>query len=316
MDELNYHHLHYFWMVAREGSIAKACARLGLSQPTISAQLKRLETALGQRVFRRAGRHLTLTDFGRRVFRYAEQIFTLGEELVDVVNGRPGAAAPRRLAVGAPPHWPQSLLSRLLAPALHTGAPLHLTCRTGALTDLLAELAVERLDLVLTDQPLPATAHVRAFTHALGECDAVVVGTAELVQRALRSFPRSLHGAAWLAPAAGTPLRTQLDAWFHARQLTPLVTAEFESADLLFDFGRRGSGLFVWPSVLDAELGRAGGLATVGRLSDLRLGHFAVTVERQPQHPGVVAVIDAAREGLFAAPAPTAAAPARTRRRA
>ena len=197
MAWLNYHHLHYFWVVAREGSIARASGQLHLAQPTISGQLHALEEALGEKLFTRVGRNLVLTEVGRVVFRYADEIFTLGRELMDTLQGHP-TGRPLRLVVGVTDVLPKLIAYRLLEPALHLATPVHIICREGKLDRLLAELVVYELDVVLSDAPSGTLNRVRAFNHLLGECGVSLFGTAQLATQYRPGFPGSLHGAPFL----------------------------------------------------------------------------------------------------------------------
>ena len=299
MDWLNYHHLLYFWMVAREGSIAKACKQLHLAQPTVSTQLKKLEKSLGTKLFDRVGRNLQLTDAGRIVYEYAEEIFSLGRELADVVKGRPAGRA-LRLTVGVPEVIPKLIVHRLLQPALKIEEPVQLVCREGKLDYLLAELASHNLDMVLSDSVTGPLTHIRAYNHALGDCAVAIFATAELARRYKRDFPASLEGAPMLLPTTNTWLRRALDQWFEDHDIRPQVVAEFEDSALLKVFGQSGLGLFPGPAAIKPEISRQYKVRELGRLEEVREQYFAISVERRLKHPAVVAISTAAREELFA----------------
>ncbi len=227
MDWLNYHHLLYFWVVAREGSISRACEQLHLTQPTISSQLRKLEESMGQKLFDRTGRSLSLTDTGQLVFRYAEEIFSLGQEMTDAVKGRP-TGRPLQLTVGAPEVIPKLIVHRLLQPALRLDEPVHLVCREGKMAQLLPQLASHDLDIILSDSPAGSLTHIRAFNHSLGTCAVSIFGTAKLARKYRPRFPSSLEGAPMLLPTSNTGSRRAFDQWSDERDLRPLVVAEFE----------------------------------------------------------------------------------------
>ncbi len=298
MDWLNYHHLYYFWLVAREGSITQAAELLRLAHPTISKQLQQLETSLDDKLFKRVGRNLALTDFGQTVFRYADEIFSIGRELQDAIRGRPGDR-PLQFVVGMPNVLPKLISHRLLEPALTLGTDVHLICREASHDELLAELAVHRLDIVLSDAPAGPTANIRAFNHLLGECGVSFFGTAELVKSHRRRFPASLDGAPLLLPTAKTALRRDLDQWFYSADSRPKIIAEFEDTALMKVFGQDGIGIFPGPSAIEDEICRQYSVRVVGRTSDVRERYYAISVERRLKHPAVVAICDAARKELF-----------------
>lgn len=298
MDWLNYHHLLYFWVVAKEGTIAQACERLQLAQPTISTQLKKLERALGEKLFRKVGRRLELTEVGHRVFRYADEIFSIGRELVDVVKGRP-TGRPMRLAAGVPDNLPKLVVYRLLKPAFHLPEKIQLVCHEGKLNQLLADLAVHRLDVVLSDVPLGPTTNVRAFSHLLGECGVTFYGTEDLVQRFKRGFPKTLNEAPLLLPSTNTAMRRSLDLWFDAQRIRPKIVAEFDDSALLKEFGHAGLGLFPTPSAIEPEVQRQYNVQIIGRIEELRERFYAISIERRLKHPAVLAISETARQDLL-----------------
>jgi LysR family transcriptional regulator, transcriptional activator of nhaA len=298
MTWLNYHHLHYFWMVAREGSIARASAQLNLAPPTISGQIHALEEALGEKLFTRVGRHLVLTEVGRVVFRYADEIFTLGRELIDTLQGQP-TGRPLRLVVGVADVLPKLIAYRLLEPALHLSTPVQIICREGKLERLLAELVVYELDVVLSDAPSGALNRVRAFNHLLGECGVSLFGTAQLATQYRPGFPASLHGAPFLLPTDNTMVRRALEQWFEATDIRPHVVGEFEDSALLTVFGQTSLGIFAAPAVIETEVQQQYGVEVIGRLDEVRERFYAIAVERKLKHPAIVALSEAARQTLF-----------------
>jgi len=298
MDWLNYHHLLYFWTVVREGSITQACEKLHLSQPTISSQLRKLERAVGGKLFSRVGRGLQITDTGRMVYRYADEIFTLGQELSDAIRGRaPGR--PTRLVVGISEVLPKLVVYRLLRPALELPEPVHLVCEEAAVNEMLPRLAAHELDLVLSDAPASTNIRVRAFNHDLGDCPVAIFGTPELAEQYGPDFPQSLAEAPLLFPTANSSVRRCLDQWFDAQDLRPKVVAEFSDSALMKSFGQEGRGLFPGPTVIQDEIQRQYNVRPLGTLDDVRERFYAITVERHLKHPAVVSIVNAARQQLF-----------------
>lgn len=298
MEWLNYHHLLYFWMVAREGSVTRASSELRLAQPTISTQIRMLEESFGEKLFARQGRNLVLTDLGREVYRYADEIFSLGRELLDVVRHR-GTGRALRLAVGIADVLPKLVVYRLLEPVRRLAQPVHIICREGKPEPLLAELAIHKLDLVLADSPVGASTSVRAFHHLLGECGVTLFAKPPLAARYRRKFPASLTGAPLLMPVEGSMLRRSLAQWFEAEGIRPNIVSEFEDGALLKAFGAAGAGIFPAAAVIEDEVRKQYGVQVVGRIEAVRERFYAVSHERRLKHPAVVAVCEAAREKLF-----------------
>lgn len=298
MEWLNYHHLLYFYTVAREGGLAPAAAKLSLSQPAISAQIRSLEGNLGEKLFVREGRRLTLTDVGRSVYRYAEEIFALGRDLVDSVRGRP-TGRPVELVVGVADVVPKAVAYRLLEPVFAMPEKIHLVCREDRPERLLTELALHQLDLVISDAPVSPWTKLRAFNHPLGASDTAVFGAPALARKFARGFPRSLEGAPFLMPAAHTALRRSLDDWFEARGIRPEVVGEFEDSALLKSFGLAGKGLFAAPVAVSAEVSRQYRVRALGKLAGLREEFFAISVQKRLQNPALLELTRVARKKLF-----------------
>lgn len=297
MDWLNYHHLLYFWTVAREGGVSKAAEKLHLRQPTVSAQIRSLERSLGQKLFAKRGRNLVLTDQGQVVFRYADEIFGLGRELTQTLRGQGPGHAPR-FAVGISDSLPKITTYRILRPALGLDPPVRLYVRIDKTDRLLAELATHGLDLVLTDAPMPPT-NVRAFNHLFGECGVTVFGIAPLAKRYRDDFPASLDGAPMVLQARNTALRQSLELWFQSAGVRPQAVGEVEDIALLQVLGQHGLGLFAAPSVVEEEVCQQYRVQIVGRLEKVRERFYGVSVERRLRHPAVVAISEAARGELF-----------------
>lgn len=296
MEWLNYHHLHYFWVVAREESITRAGERLMLAPSTISMQLSRLEESLGGKLFRRAGRNLELTELGRVVFRYADEIFALGLELLDTVKGR-SIAGPLRFEVGIVDVLPKLMARRFLEPALAHPEGLRLVCHEGKEKQLLADLAVHNLDLVLTDTPVKSGLSVKVYSHLLGECGVTFCAVESLAGSLRQGFPQSLDTARMLLPSPMSALRGSLDQWFASLGIRPDIAGEFDDHALMNAFGQAGDGVFPIPSIIEQEVCRQHDVAIVGRSDAVRERFYAISVERIIKHPAVVAIWNAARGG-------------------
>ena len=299
MDWLNYHHLLYFWMVAREGSIARASGELRLAPQTVSGQIHRLEDALGEKLLARRGRHLALTEAGRIAFGYAEEIFSLGREFVDTLKGR-RKGRPLRLVVGIADVLPKLVVRRLLEPAFALRHPVRVICREDkSVEEFVAELAAHKLDVVLADAPMSPGMPVRAFTHLLGECGTTFFAAARLAAACRRGFPRSLGAAPCLLPGANSTLRRGLDQWLSSRDLRPTIVGEFDDSALMNVFGQDGAGVFAAPTVIESEIRRRHRVQVVGRVGAIRNRFYAISVERKLTHPAVIAIRESARKDLF-----------------
>jgi len=299
MEWINYHHLLYFWTVAREGGLVQAGKVLRLSHPTLSAQIHTLEDQLGEKLFVKVGRKLALTEQGRVAFRYADEIFTLGREMVDTVKGR-SVGQSLRLDIGVVDVVPKFVVRSLLQPALELPEPVRLVCYEKSYEALLGDLALHTLDIVISDAPVPAGSSVRAFNHFLGETGVAIFGTKQLISKYKRDFPKSLDGAPFLLPLETLHLRRSLNLWFDRHGIKPRVVAEFEDSALLKAFGADGIGLFPAPSVVEKEVMTQYGVQALGLAEDVKERFYAISVERRLKHPAVVAISNAARHELFA----------------
>jgi LysR family transcriptional activator of nhaA len=298
VDWLNYHHLLYFWVVAKEGSISRACERLRLAQPTISGQLRSLEDSLGEKLFAKSGRGLILTQTGRTVFQYAEEIFGLGQELQDVLKGRP-QGRPLRLLAGVSDMLPKWIAYRLLQPALLLPDPVQLTCLEDAPERLLADLIDHRLDVVLSDAPITAVTRVKAFNHLLGTCGVTLFAAPALAAKFRKGFPASLDGAPFLLPTRDSSLRRSLDRWMDANRIRPKIAGEFKDSALMKVFGQAGTGVFASPSIIEKEIRSHFQTSIIGRVDAITECFYAISMERKVRHPAVAAICDAARNTLF-----------------
>lgn len=297
MTMINYKHLHYFWMVAREGSIARACERLHLTPQTVSGQLSLLEDNMGEALFARAGRNLELTETGRLVLSYADEIFSLGGELEEVVRNMP-AGRPLVFKVGVADVVPKSIAYRLLAPSLELPESVRIICRESTIETLLADLAVHRVDLVISDGPIPAGVNVRGFNHKLGECGISFFAVKEQARKLKKNFPSSLHGAPMLLPGDTTVVYGQLLQWFDELGIRPRIVGEFDDSALMKVFGQAGAGVFIAPTPIADEVKKQYGVDTIGETETVIKQFYAISVERKISHPAVAAITETAREWL------------------
>ncbi|MFZ6723678.1 transcriptional activator NhaR [Undibacterium sp. Ji49W] len=298
MPALNYKHLHYFWMVAKAGSIARASEQLHLTPQTISAQLSLFEEIQGEALFRKSGRNLELTEAGRLVLSYAEDIFALGQELEEVLHHRPTERTVQ-LRVGVSDALPKALAYRLLEPALKLPQTLRINCREGKMEVLLGDLATHKLDVVMSDSPMPTTVNVRGYSHLLGECGISFFGTSALLQQYPRNFPHSLEAAPFLLPGEDAALRAKLLHWFDQQDLHPRIAGEFDDSALMSAFGQAGAGFFAAPTVIADMLIRQYDVQLLGQTDDIREQFYAISVQRKLTHPAVLAISRAARSDLF-----------------
>lgn len=296
---INYKHLHYFWAVAREGGVARASERLHLTPQTISGQLSLLEEYLGVDLFSRVGRNLELTDTGRMVLSYADEIVSLGGELEEVIHQWPDGR-PQLFRVGVVDVLPKSITHRILEPALQMSEPVRMICREADLDTLLAELAVHRLDLVLSDRPIPPTVSTRGFSHKLGECAISFFAAKNLEKKLKGDFPRCLDGAPLLLPGSGSQLRSGIDQWLDKQRIHPRMIAEFDDSALMKVFGQDGAGVFIAPAAIEAEVEWQYQVAAIGRVDEVKEHFYAISVERRVLHPVVTVLLNTARESLFA----------------
>ncbi len=298
MNWLNYHHLQYFWVVAKEGSIQAASRSLNLTQPTISKQIKLLEESLGEQLFERTGRRLELTDAGRLALEYAEEIFHLGNEFQESLKGV-ATTRPKRIRVGASDSIPKLILHRILSPILEEGSNIHLICEEGQTNKLLAELSIQRLDLVLTDAPIRGGIKVKAFNHYLGDSGMSFFAAPKLAKQLTGSFPKNMDGAPYLALTDDTVTRRSFDHWFENERILPQIVAEFHDSALLKVFGREGVGVFASPTTIADEVCREYGVEKIGETEHVRESFYAITVERKVKHAAIAMITERARTELF-----------------
>lgn len=298
MEWLNYHHLLYFYMVVREGGVARAAQKLSLSHPTISAQIHALEDALGERLFQKEGRRLVLTEVGKVVYGYAEEIFSVGRELVDVVKGRPSGRRPR-VVVGIAEVVPKLVAKRILDPIRKSPERMRMICREESADRLFLGLGDHTIDAVISDAPLPPASPIRAYSHLLGECGVTICSTKELAAKYKRGFPRSLDGAPFLLPSDAASVRRELDRWFEAQGVRPEIEAEFDDSALLKVFGEDGAGVFPIPTAIENLVRSQYGVSVIGRIPEVRERFYVISPERRLRNPAVLLITESAREKLF-----------------
>ncbi len=294
---INYKHLHYFWVVAKQGGIARASEHLHLTPQTISGQINLLEDSLGEALFSKAGRNLELTETGRLVLSYADEIFSLGGELEEIVRNLP-SGRPMVFKVGVADVVPKSIAYRLLAPALALPESVRIVCKENSLDILLADLAIHRVDMVLADGPIPAGLNVRGFNHALGGCGISFLATPPLAKTLDKDFPQSLNGAPMLMPSEINMAQARLLQWLDSLHIHPRIVGEFDDSALMKAFGQAGAGFFITPTAIAAEVVKQYGVQIVGSTEDIREQYYAISVERRISHPAVVAITETAREWL------------------
>ncbi len=299
MQPLNYRHLRYFHAVVVEGSVTAAARTLHVSQPSISSQIRKLEAVIGYDLFDRSGRSMTLTPEGRVVMEYAEEIFRLGAELRETIQGRLGGR-PVRLTVGVAATIPNMVAFHLLDPAFALDDPVRLVVRERRSDRLLADLATHEVDLVLADLPIPPSVGVRAFEHPLGSSTLEIYGPPLLAHRLRDGFPESLNGEPFLLPSEGYALRRSLERWFDAHDVQPRIVAEIEDTDLLNVLGEAGAGMFAAPSIIDADIRVRYAVERVGRAEGIEESYWAITADRKIQNPAVALILESARTELAA----------------
>ncbi len=297
-NEINFRHLYYFWVVAKEGGITRAAERLGLAVQTISSQLTLLEQSLGKTLFSQQGRRLVLTEGGRVAMNYADQIFLLGEQMQEALNEADSGRV--RLTVGISDSLPKLSAYRMLEVVTQMDRPVRLVCYEDQFEALLADLALHKLDVVLTDREVRASSALKVFSHQLFESEMVVVGTPALAAQYDDgdSFPKNLNGAPFLLPARNNALRGKLDEWFVQNQVKPDVVGEFEDNALLNTFGRRGLGLFFAPAALAQDVAAQFGAVRIGQVPSVREQFYVISNDRKIKHPAVEAILAAAQKGL------------------
>ena len=293
MQNLNYKHLHYFWVVAKSGGVGKAGEQLHVTPQSISGQIRLLEDAIGEPLWRRAGRKLELTDTGHLVFDYADRLFSVGEELKEALRDRPGLGN-ATFRVGVSGAVVKIVAYKLIAPALAVPLAPRLQCREGRFADLLALLAVHKLDLVLSDRPMHASMNVRGFNHLLEECGVSFLAVKDIARRLHRNFPHSLEGAPLLLPGDDTAVRSRLLRWLDSQHIRPHIVGDFDDTAVMKAFGSGGAGVFAMPSSVAEETAAQFNVELLGQTEEVRYQTYAISGERRLKHPAVVAISEAA----------------------
>lgn len=295
---INFRQLHYFWVVAKAGGIARGAEQLHLTPQTLSGQVSQLEGSLGVDLFRRVGRRLALTEEGKRVLAYAEEIFQVGQELEEHLRNQKEARQ-FLFRVGIADVMPKSMAYQLLAPSLVLPEPVKLVCREDKFERLLAELALHRLDLVLADRPIPAGVDIKGYSHRLGECGITFLAAPAVAQRLVGAFPHCLDGTPLLIPGEDSAVRAPLLRWLRGQNVHPRLVGEFDDGALMMAFGQAGAGVFLTPTALAADIAGQQGVVAVGQTDAVTEKFYLITVERKLTHPAAKAVSDAAHQALF-----------------
>lgn len=298
MELLNFHHLRYFWVAAKEGGLTRAAAKLRVSQPSICTQIQALEGVLGEKLLRRSGRGLVLTEAGQRVFSFAEEIFSLGDDLLNTMKQRP-TLRPLRVNIGIANSLPKLMGAELIKPVFHLPEAVQVACHEWPVVELLAQLATHRLDIVLADQPASAISNLKAFNHPLGECGVSFCAEPRMAARLKRRFPSSLQGAPALLPTPEAPMRRSLEKWFLDEGIQPRLVAEFDDPALMKVMAAQGLGFFPVPSVVVQESVTRYGFCLIGSTERCRQQYYAITGERRFEHPAVMAITRQAQVSLF-----------------
>lgn len=294
---MNYKHLYYFLIVAKEGSISKASETLHLTPQTISGQLSLLEQRLDIALFTKVGRNLKLTESGKMVMEYAEEIFALGTELEEMLRTMP-EDQPLEFKVGVLDVVPKSIAYQLLSPALAVNNSVRIICREGGMEELLLDLAVHKIDLVLADTVIPKSINVKGFNHHLGECGISFFAKKPMAKELAKDFPQSLNGAPMLIPGKVANIYTQIQQWFEAENVHPKIVGEFDDTALMKAFGRGGAGIFTAPTPIAKEVEHEHDVVEIGRTDDIIESFFAITVDRKIVHPAVIAITESAKQIL------------------
>ncbi len=292
---MNFRHLYYFWVAAKEGGVTRAAERLGLAVQTISSQIALLEQSIGKSLFSQQGRRLVLTESGRLALAYADQIFLLGEQMQEALGEADSSKT--RLTVGISDSLPKLTAFRLLEATMHLPRPVRLVCYEDQFEALLGDLALHKLDVVLTDRAVRSGTTLRVFSHQLFESETMVVGAPAMAEIYKAGFPGTLNGAPFLLPTRNNALRGRIDEWFEQHGVRPDIVGEFEDNALLNTFGRRGLGLFFAPAALAADIAEQFGAVLIGPVPQVREQFYAISNERKIKHPAVEAILSAVHHG-------------------
>ena len=299
VEWLNFHHLRYFWTVARKGGVRKAADELHVSQPSISAQLRLLEDSLGEKLFKRSGRSLVLTEMGHLVLTYADEIFSAGRELMSAVKQRPGGRL-LRLNVGMTDSISKLMGFEFLKPALSFSEPVHVVCRMAAIEVLVNQLQAHRLDIVLADEPASSSLKAKTFNHRLGRSGVTFCAVPAIAKKLRRNFPQSLNGATALLPTENMGIRAVLETWFDTKGIHPRLLGEYEDSALMVFCATAGRGFTVVPTVVAREVLKHWGLRVIANVDECGTEFYAITAERRVKNPAALAITEHAYSELFA----------------
>jgi LysR family transcriptional regulator, transcriptional activator of nhaA len=303
LHELNFHHLRYFWLVAREGSVTAAAKIADVGQPVVSTQLRRLEKHFRIKLFAKAGRGLKLTEAGELVYQYAEDIFRLGRELGHTMRNGDTNSRAARLTVGVTDVVPKLIVYKLLEPVFNLALPVQLVVYEDIMEQLLSDLALNNIDLLLSESMLPVGNKMKVYQHLLGECGVTFFAAPKIAAGLKDQFPKSLNSAPMLLPTETANLRRSLDQWFITTGIAPRIVGEFVDSALIKVFGQAGRGVFALPSAVEAEVTSSYNVEIIGRVETLRERYFAMSAERKIKHPAIVKIQETAQHHVFASPA-------------
>lgn len=298
-SDINYKHLHYFWTVAHEGSIAQASEKLHITPQTISGQLALLQDKVGSNLFEKSGRGLVITETGKLVLGYADEIFSLGKELNEVLRGSPNIGA-AEFIVSAASALPKAIVYKIIEPALRLPHEIRLTCKEGPVQSILADLAIHEVDLVLSDTPVTSHLSIKAYNHFLGESHLAFFASPKLAKKYRKNFPQSLDKAPLLLPTQQYAVRQRFDRWAEDNNIYPQIRGQFDDSALLKAFGQSGRGMFFMPSVIEKEVCHNFDVQVIGYLEDVKQQFYAISHERRVRHSAVAAICDSARDKVFA----------------
>ncbi|MFZ6818899.1 transcriptional activator NhaR [Undibacterium sp. Ji22W] len=299
MPALNFKHLRYYWTVAKTGSITKAAEKLHLTAHAVSGQINEFEHSLGVELFKKNGRNIELTDAGRRILVYADDIFNSGDQLLDALRDHLQARR-RTFRVGIADTVPKVIAYRLLQPAIELEEPVRLNCREGRLDLLLAELALHRLDVIIADRPMGTQTSIRAYNHLLGKCGLTVFGTSTLAKKYKGSFPACLQHAPFLIPGEDVAVQAKILRWMEEWELHPIIVGEFDDGALMKAFGRAGAGFFLAPTAMKKEICSQHNVVAIGDVPNIVEEIYLITIERRLNDPAILAISQAAKHDIFA----------------
>ncbi|MCV2883238.1 transcriptional activator NhaR [Aestuariibacter sp. AA17] len=290
MKQLNYHHLNYFYHIAREGSIAAAAKRLNLTPQTLSGQLASFEDYLGMPLFERKGKRLLLNEQGKHAYDYAEDIFRLGDELQQTLSSK---LAERQLplSVGITDVIPKRFAFEFLSTAYQESQSLKLICKEGKLDHLLAEMLFNKLDIIISDCAIPPGSKLKAYSHLINDSGLTFFASHALTKNLSGPFPDCLDGQPLLLPSEQSSIRINLLSWMERHGIKPIITAEFDDSALMKYFGNAGIGIFCAPTIVEHDILIHHQVDIIGRTEDVREQLYLISTERKIKHPAIVKLL-------------------------